>query len=141
MHISVFSVLLLLLSCQASTTTGPHATHLLVIPQKSKYALYDELDPAKDLTVFLVWSDDRHDEIFPFDVNDPEQPNPDLRVVTAGFDIPGTQIVYVLYKSYYANYFILVYDPNAPGGSGDGTGDGTGEGTSSGGGPAVTINW
>jgi hypothetical protein len=53
-------------------------------------------------------------------------------VVSAAFDNPGVQVVYVFYKMYNANYFVYVYDPNA----GDGTGTGGNDG-----GLDVTIDW
>jgi hypothetical protein len=60
----------------------------------------------------------------------PLMPNPDLQILHAAFDVPGTQIVYVLYKTYYANYFVLVYDPNASSGDGgNGSGDNDGNTT------------
>jgi hypothetical protein len=138
MHTSVPSVLLLLLlctlaSCQATSNNSPTVSHLLVIPQKNRYALNEELDKANDLFIFLVWSDGRHEAVTTElpnadpDAEDPLMPNPDLQILHAAFDIPGTQIVYVLYKTYYANYFVLVYDPNAASSDGDGSGSG-GEG-------------
>jgi hypothetical protein len=105
----------------------------LVIPQKNRYALNEELDKANDLFIFLVWSDGKHEPVTTEMPNvDPEaevplMPNPDLQILHAAFDVPGTQIVYVLYKNYYANYFVLVYDPNATsGGSGTPGNGGTG---------------
>jgi hypothetical protein len=140
MQISVPSVLLLLLlctlaSCQsASDSTSPTVSHLLVIPQKNRYAVNEELDKANDLFIFLVWSDGKHEPVTTElpnvdpEAEDPLMPNPDLQILHAAFDVPGTQIVYVLYKNYYANYFVLVYDPNAsssdPNNPGSGGNDG-----------------
>jgi hypothetical protein len=144
MQNSVSSVLLLLLlaevatfaACQAAADSdSPTVNNLLVIPQKNRYALGESLDPENDLFIFLVWSDGRHEAVTCYvpnndpEAEDPLMPNPDLQVIHAAFDIVGTQVVYVLYKTYYANYFVLVYDPNAvdPGtGGGDTTTPGTG---------------
>jgi hypothetical protein len=147
MQNSVPSVVFLLLacatvaafaSCQAAVTNdSPTVSQLLVIPQKNRYALNEELDKENDLFIFLVWSDGRHEAVTTEmpntdpDSDDPLMPNPDLQILHAAFDVPGTQIVYVLSKNYYANYFVLVYVPNATsGGSGTpgngGSGDGTG---------------
>jgi hypothetical protein len=126
-----------LAACQAaSDSTSPTVSHLLVIPQKNRYAVNEELDKANDLFIFLVWSDGKHEPVTTElpntdpEAEDPLMPNPDLQILHAAFDVPGTQRVYVLYKNYYANYFVLVYDPNASsGGSGSGGSGGSGDGT------------
>jgi hypothetical protein len=106
----------------------------LVIPQKNRYALNEELDKENDLFIFLVWSDGRHEAVTGYlpntapEAEDPLMPNPDLQILHAAFDVPGTQIVYVLYKNYYANYFVLVYDPNASTDGGGGSGSGGNDG-------------
>jgi hypothetical protein len=104
--------------------------------------------PEEDVVLFLVWSDGKNESI-PFFVpsdtpDDPENalvPNPDLRVVSAAFDNPGVQVVYVFYQMYNANYFVYVYDPNA-GNSGDpSTPTDPDNPDGSGGGPTVVIEW
>jgi hypothetical protein len=122
-------------------------SHLLVIPQKARYTLNEAIDPEKDLFVFLVWSNGKNEPVpyyVPSDTPDESEngliPNPDLQVVSAAFDNPGVQVVYVFYKMYNANYFVFVYDPNADGSS-DGTGDDAGDGGNGGGGLDVTIDW
>jgi hypothetical protein len=124
-----------LASCQsASDSASPTVSHLLVIPQKNRYALNEELDKENDLFIFLVWSDGRHESVTTQmpntdpEAEDPLMPNPDLQILHAAFDVPGTQIVYVLYKNYYANYFVLVYDPNASSDGGEGNGSGGNDG-------------
>jgi hypothetical protein len=131
-------------SCQATTNNSPTVNNLLVIPQKNRYALGEALDPENDLFIVLVWSDGRHEAVTCYlpnedpEAEDPLIPNPDLQIIHAAFDIVGTQVVYVLYKTYYANYFVLVYDPNAS--SGDGSGSG-GTGGTGGNGIDIVLGW
>jgi hypothetical protein len=147
------SVLLLLLCTlagyqAASGSSSPTVSHLLIIPQKTRYPLNAQMVPEEDVVLFLVWSDGKNESI-PFFVpsDTPEEsenalvPNPDLRVVSAAFDNPGVQVVYVFYKMYNANYFVYVYDPNASN-SGDPTDPGNPDnpGTPNGG-LDVTIDW
>jgi hypothetical protein len=158
-HISVSSVLLLLLvcttvvtfaSCQAAADSpGATPTHLLVLATKDEYRLgEEELDPANDMVIFLVWSDNRHEAISYLvpnpdadDTENPLVPNPELQIIHPAFNVPGYKLVYILYKNFYANYYVIVWDPYAnddTGNGGDGDGTSTGDG---GGGPGVIINW
>jgi hypothetical protein len=143
------ALLLLLAGCQdAASSPGATVNHLLAIPQKTRYPLNAQMVPEEDVVLFLVWSDGKNEAI-PFFVpsdtpDDPENalvPNPDLRVVSAAFDNPGVQVVYVFYQMYNANYFVFIYDPNASNtGDPSDPSDPSNPGTPNGG-LDVTIDW
>jgi hypothetical protein len=149
---SVLSVLLLLCTlagCKsASDSPSPTVSHLLTIPQKTRYPRNAQMVPEVDVVLFLVWSDGKNESI-PFFVpsdtpDDPENglvPNPDLRVVSAAFDNPGVQVVYVFYKMYNANYFVFIYDPNAENPSDPNDPGNPGTPSTPNGGLDVTIDW
>jgi hypothetical protein len=143
---SVSSVLLLLLAlagCQgAADAPAPVEVSMNIYPAKYSYRLgEDEFDPEHDLYVFIEYSDNRTPEPITYYIPDAETgdliQNPDLQLVyPAPFETPGYSLILVLYKNFIANYYILVYDPNAP--TGD---DGSGTGSGGGGGTGVVIHW
>jgi hypothetical protein len=143
----VSSVLLLLLAslagCKsAADAPAPIEVSMHLYPAKYSYRLgQEEFDPEHDLYVFIEYSDNRTPEPVTYYLPDSESgdliQNPDLQLIyPAPFETPGYSLILVLYKNFIANYYILVYDPNAP--TGD---DGSGTGSGGGGGTGVVIHW
>jgi hypothetical protein len=98
------------------------------------------------MVIFLVWSDNRHESISYLIPNpDPAAeetlvPNPELQIIHPAFNVPGYKLVYILYKNFYANYYVIVWDPYASTSPGNGT-DGGDTGGTAGNGPDVIVNW